>query len=128
MMGDSVADILICAGESVLEGGKGVRFPVEAGGDKATGFVVRYDGKAYAYLNRCAHVPRAGLGRGGVLRVERLVPDVLDARRHLCAGERLSRRRALPGRPAAAYPRCRARRPDLLAARRLCQTRARLRR
>jgi len=57
MMGDSVADILICAGESVLEGGKGVRFPVEAGGDKATGFVVRYDGKAYAYLNRCAHVP-----------------------------------------------------------------------
>jgi len=56
-MGDMVADIPICAGDSVLEGGKGVRFPVEAGGDAATGFVVRYDGKVYAYLNRCAHVP-----------------------------------------------------------------------
>ena len=41
----------------VLEGGKGVRFPVSAFGDPATGFVVRYDGKPYAYLNRCAHVP-----------------------------------------------------------------------
>jgi len=26
-------------------------------GDPATGFVVRYDGKVHAYLNRCAHVP-----------------------------------------------------------------------
>jgi nitrite reductase/ring-hydroxylating ferredoxin subunit len=50
-------DVLICESEQVLEGGKGVRFPVTAFGDAATGFVVRYDGKAYAYLNRCAHVP-----------------------------------------------------------------------
>ena len=50
-------DILICASADVLEGGKGVRFPVSAFGDKATGFVVRYGGTAYAYLNRCAHVP-----------------------------------------------------------------------
>lgn len=47
----------ICDSEQVLEGGRGVRFPVRAFGDKATGFVVRYDGKAYGYLNRCAHVP-----------------------------------------------------------------------
>ena len=53
----SSTDILICASDEVLEGGRGVRFPVSAFGDKATGFVVRYDGKAYAYLNRCAHVP-----------------------------------------------------------------------
>jgi nitrite reductase/ring-hydroxylating ferredoxin subunit len=50
-------DVLICESGQVLEGGKGVRFPVTAFGDAATGFVVRYDGKAYAYLNRCAHVP-----------------------------------------------------------------------
>jgi nitrite reductase/ring-hydroxylating ferredoxin subunit len=47
----------ICEAGQVLEGGKGVRFPVLASGDKATGFVVRYDGKAVGYLNRCAHVP-----------------------------------------------------------------------
>jgi nitrite reductase/ring-hydroxylating ferredoxin subunit len=50
-------DVLICESGQVVEGGKGVRFPVVAFGDAATGFVVRYDGKPYAYLNRCAHVP-----------------------------------------------------------------------
>jgi nitrite reductase/ring-hydroxylating ferredoxin subunit len=50
-------EVLICDSEAVAEGGKGVRFPVIAFGDEATGFVVRYKGKAYAYLNRCAHVP-----------------------------------------------------------------------
>lgn len=34
-----------------------MRFPLTAGGDDATGFVVRYGGKVHAYLNRCAHVP-----------------------------------------------------------------------
>ncbi|MET0264038.1 MAG: Rieske 2Fe-2S domain-containing protein [Duganella sp.] len=50
-------EILVCAADEVLEGGKGVRFPVTADGADATGFVVRYEGKVYAYLNRCAHVP-----------------------------------------------------------------------
>ena len=50
-------DIFICASDAVAEGGNGVRFPVLAFGDAATGFVVRYDGKPHAYLNRCAHVP-----------------------------------------------------------------------
>jgi nitrite reductase/ring-hydroxylating ferredoxin subunit len=49
--------ILVCASDAVLEGGKGVRFAVTAGGADGTGFVVRYGGKPYAYLNRCAHVP-----------------------------------------------------------------------
>ena len=48
--------LLICASGEVQEGGRGMRFPVSAFGDQATGFVVRYAGKAYAYLNRCAHV------------------------------------------------------------------------
>lgn len=49
--------ILVCASAEVLEGGRGVRFPVREFRDKATGFVVRYSGKVHAYLNRCAHVP-----------------------------------------------------------------------
>lgn len=53
----SEAGVLICDSDQVAEGGRGVRFPVLAFGDEATGFVVRYDGKVRAYLNRCAHVP-----------------------------------------------------------------------
>jgi len=49
--------IYLCASSAVADGGTGVRFPVSAFGADATGFVVRYAGKAYAYLNRCAHVP-----------------------------------------------------------------------
>ena len=49
--------LLVCPSEAVQEGGLGVRFPVTADGDDATGFVVRYDGTVRAYLNRCAHVP-----------------------------------------------------------------------
>lgn len=53
----AIDDVYLCESDAVVEGGRGVRFPVLAFGDKATGFVVRYSGKAYAYLNRCAHVP-----------------------------------------------------------------------
>ncbi len=49
--------IHICASAALEEGGKGVRFPVTAGGDDSTGFVVRHDNIVYGYLNRCAHVP-----------------------------------------------------------------------
>jgi nitrite reductase/ring-hydroxylating ferredoxin subunit len=54
---EPAGEVFICDASEVAEGGKGVRFPVLAYGDAATGFVVRYDGKPYAYLNRCAHVP-----------------------------------------------------------------------
>lgn len=50
-------EILICTAAALEEGGKGVRFPVTAGGEDMTGFVVRYNNIARAYLNRCAHVP-----------------------------------------------------------------------
>lgn len=53
---DEVA-IAVCASVDLEEGGKGKRFPVSMFGDDATGFVVRYDGAVYGYLNRCAHVP-----------------------------------------------------------------------
>ena len=54
-MNDST--IHICASDELTDGGNGIRFPVTAGGQDSTGFVVRYGGVAYAYLNRCAHVP-----------------------------------------------------------------------
>ena len=49
--------IHICEASALEERGKGVRFPVLAGGDDATGFVVRFSGLVQGYLNRCAHVP-----------------------------------------------------------------------
>src|SRR5437660_387823 len=49
--------IFVCEAAALEEGGKGVRFPVTAGGEDTTGFVVRYNGIPHAYLNRCAHVP-----------------------------------------------------------------------
>ncbi|WDZ97818.1 Rieske (2Fe-2S) protein [Herbaspirillum sp. WKF16] len=54
---NSLTDILICASSEIEEGGLGKRFPVMVRGDDATGFVVRYGGAVYGYLNRCAHVP-----------------------------------------------------------------------
>ncbi|MDB5936712.1 MAG: Rieske (2Fe-2S) protein [Massilia sp.] len=56
-MSDAAVPLLVCDSAAVLEGGRGVRFAVTAFGDAATGFVVRYHGKVYGYLNRCAHVP-----------------------------------------------------------------------
>lgn len=49
--------IPICPSAILMEGGKGVRFPVTAGGEDRTGFVIRYGNRVYGYLNRCAHVP-----------------------------------------------------------------------
>lgn len=49
-------EILICDASLLTDGAKGIRFPVTAGGEDASGFVVRYQGKVHAYLNRCAHV------------------------------------------------------------------------
>jgi nitrite reductase/ring-hydroxylating ferredoxin subunit len=49
--------IPICDSSALQDGGKGVRFPVTVGSYDTSGFVVRYDGVAYGYLNRCAHVP-----------------------------------------------------------------------
>jgi len=52
-----MADVYICDSSVLVDGGEGVRFPVLAFGDPATGFAVRFGGAVYAYLNRCAHVP-----------------------------------------------------------------------
>jgi len=43
--------------EDLQDGAKGLRFSLPALGEFATGFVVRFRGKPYAYVNQCAHVP-----------------------------------------------------------------------
>jgi nitrite reductase/ring-hydroxylating ferredoxin subunit len=53
----SDTEIFVCEAVELEEGGKGVRFPVTAGLEDRTGFVVRYGGRVRGFLNRCAHVP-----------------------------------------------------------------------
>ena len=48
---------LICASAALTDAGKGVRFELQYLGQTAPAFVVRYRGRVYAYLNRCAHIP-----------------------------------------------------------------------
>jgi nitrite reductase/ring-hydroxylating ferredoxin subunit len=48
---------LICTASELVEGGRGVRFVVERHGEQRAAFAVRFDGRVYAYINACAHVP-----------------------------------------------------------------------
>jgi nitrite reductase/ring-hydroxylating ferredoxin subunit len=48
---------LICAAADLAEKGTGVRFTVEHDGAPAPAFVVRFDSRPRAFLNRCGHVP-----------------------------------------------------------------------
>ncbi|MEQ1601709.1 MAG: Rieske 2Fe-2S domain-containing protein [Methylophilaceae bacterium] len=48
---------LICTGRELQECAQGVRFALPELGERITGFVVRYNGKPYAFVNQCAHVP-----------------------------------------------------------------------
>jgi nitrite reductase/ring-hydroxylating ferredoxin subunit len=55
-MSDAEA-VRVCAASELVDGGAGVRRAARLGGGDAVVFFVRYDGRAYGYLNRCAHVP-----------------------------------------------------------------------
>lgn len=48
--------VRICESEELLERGEGVRFEVQRPEGRVPAFVVRFDGQARAFLNRCAHV------------------------------------------------------------------------
>ncbi|PRY03280.1 Rieske 2Fe-2S domain-containing protein [Paraburkholderia sp. BL25I1N1] len=52
-----VEAVRVCASDELLDGGAGVRCAAKLGGGDVVVFFVRYDGRAYGYLNRCAHVP-----------------------------------------------------------------------
>lgn len=47
----------VCASDEVRECERGVRFLAEWAGLPAPGFVVRWSGQVFAYLNECQHVP-----------------------------------------------------------------------
>lgn len=47
---------LVCASSDLADGGDGLRFDVESKGETAPAFAIRYGGRVYAYLNRCAHI------------------------------------------------------------------------
>lgn len=45
----------ICESRRLRERGEGVRFSIELGGRRLPAFAVRYGGRVYAFINRCAH-------------------------------------------------------------------------
>ncbi|MDX1374416.1 MAG: Rieske 2Fe-2S domain-containing protein [Burkholderiales bacterium] len=51
------AQRLICASDALQDAGAGVRFEVCYFGEPAPAFVVRWEGRVFGYLNRCAHMP-----------------------------------------------------------------------
>ncbi|MBV7485837.1 Rieske 2Fe-2S domain-containing protein [Bordetella sp. BOR01] len=48
--------VRICASTALVDGGLGMKFPATDGIGPTTVFFVRYQGRAYGYVNRCAHV------------------------------------------------------------------------
>ena len=49
--------IPVCSSQDLVDGGRGIRFPLTVAGENGVGFAIRYQGLARGYLNRCAHVP-----------------------------------------------------------------------
>lgn len=50
-------DTVIFPSTDLQDEGKGLRFPMPKLGNFASGFVIRFHGKPYAYVNQCAHIP-----------------------------------------------------------------------
>ncbi|MBA3695927.1 MAG: Rieske 2Fe-2S domain-containing protein [Methylotenera sp.] len=50
-------ETVVFASGDLQDEGKGLRFPLPKLGNFATGFVIRFHGKPYAYVNQCAHIP-----------------------------------------------------------------------
>jgi len=45
----------ICRSGELVDGGRAIRFLVRRRGELAPAFVIRFEGVAHAYLNRCSH-------------------------------------------------------------------------
>jgi nitrite reductase/ring-hydroxylating ferredoxin subunit len=54
---DKVRRWRICGSDELADNGLGKRFQAEWRGIPARGFVVRWEGRVYGYLNECAHIP-----------------------------------------------------------------------
>jgi nitrite reductase/ring-hydroxylating ferredoxin subunit len=55
-MADAGEVVTLADASALNEGGTGIRFDVIVDGTPATAFVIRHQGQARGYLNRCAHV------------------------------------------------------------------------
>ncbi len=49
--------VRVCAAADLADGGVGFRYGASLRGEAVIVFFVRYAGKVYGYLNRCAHMP-----------------------------------------------------------------------
>ncbi|OZA07276.1 MAG: (2Fe-2S)-binding protein, partial [Methylotenera sp. 17-45-7] len=49
-------DKVVIPSADLVNGAKGLRFPLPNLGQYVTGFAIRFNDKAYAYINQCAHV------------------------------------------------------------------------
>ena len=47
---------MLCASAELAERGNGIRFELEWQGETVPAFAIRHGGRAYAYVNRCAHI------------------------------------------------------------------------
>lgn len=56
-MSETAAGRVAIAKESEIGEGEGRRFEAGKGLSRVDGFVVRFEGKLYAYVNRCKHMP-----------------------------------------------------------------------
>lgn len=54
---NQAGDTVVFPSVDLQDEGKGLRFALPELGQFATGFVIRYHGHPYAYVNQCAHVP-----------------------------------------------------------------------
>ncbi len=52
-----MAEHMVCTSGDLVDSGPGVRFTVDHFGEQSPAFVVRYEGRVHAYINRCPHVP-----------------------------------------------------------------------
>jgi nitrite reductase/ring-hydroxylating ferredoxin subunit len=55
-MSDNYNTAVICRADKLIEGGRGVRFSIDVSGKSQPAFVIRFDGKAHAFLNFCPHM------------------------------------------------------------------------
>lgn len=53
----AASERLICGSDQLVDGGKGVRFEIKRPAGIEPAFVVRHNGRVFAYLNQCGHVP-----------------------------------------------------------------------
>ena len=55
-MSGEAGDIALCNSGDLVDGGMAVPFDVVYGGQTCRAFAIRFEGRVYAYLNRCTHV------------------------------------------------------------------------